>query len=222
MFCWRMVRANLVEALAEIDDLCQRLRYLEMGTLPEGAYGRWCEKCWKGTTEGSLFISMEHAYHHLCFAWNCRAFLEKRVIACSQADYEAWEKLPRRGTRAGGASPTLSPSRRERPSRACSSPGPSRGSGDSGDCQQFQFSIGRPAMREKWLVLFVTRTQPSDIAFAAISASITPIARPDWSSVARIVAAREAACSLNSTTGTNSTRTSMMDSSRFELRIRAP
>ena len=37
MFCWRMIRANLVEALAEIDDLCERLRYLEMGTLPEGA-----------------------------------------------------------------------------------------------------------------------------------------------------------------------------------------
>lgn len=34
MFCWRMIRANLVEALAEIDDLCERLRYLEMGTLP--------------------------------------------------------------------------------------------------------------------------------------------------------------------------------------------
>ena len=94
MFCWRMIRANLVEALAEIDDLCERLRYLEMGTLPEGAYGRWCEKCWKGTTEASLFIAMEHAYHHLCFAWNCRAFPEKRVIACAQADYEAWEKFP--------------------------------------------------------------------------------------------------------------------------------
>ena len=50
MFCWRMIRENLVEALAEIDDLCERLRYLEMGTLPEGAYGRWCEKCWKGTS----------------------------------------------------------------------------------------------------------------------------------------------------------------------------
>jgi hypothetical protein len=94
MFCWRMIRANLVEALVEIDDLCERLRYLEMGTLPEGEYGRWCEKCWKGTTEGSLFISMGHAYHHLCFAWNCRAFPEKRVIACAQADYEAWEKFP--------------------------------------------------------------------------------------------------------------------------------
>ena len=44
MFCWRMIRANLVEALAEIDDLCERLRYLEMGTLPDGEYGRWCEK----------------------------------------------------------------------------------------------------------------------------------------------------------------------------------
>ena len=50
MFCWRMIRANLIEALAEIDDLCERLRYLEMGTLPEGEYGRWCEKCWKGTS----------------------------------------------------------------------------------------------------------------------------------------------------------------------------
>ena len=27
MFCWRMIRENLVEALAEIGDLCERLRY---------------------------------------------------------------------------------------------------------------------------------------------------------------------------------------------------
>ena len=45
MFCWRMIRENLVEALAEIDDLCERLRYLEMGTLPEGEYGRAAVRC---------------------------------------------------------------------------------------------------------------------------------------------------------------------------------
>ena len=27
MFCWRMIRANLAEALAEVDDLGERLRY---------------------------------------------------------------------------------------------------------------------------------------------------------------------------------------------------
>ena len=27
MFCWRMIRANLIEAQAEIGDLCERLRY---------------------------------------------------------------------------------------------------------------------------------------------------------------------------------------------------
>ena len=42
-----MIRMNQAEALAEIDDLCERLRYLEMGTVPEGEYGRWCEKCLK-------------------------------------------------------------------------------------------------------------------------------------------------------------------------------
>ena len=64
-------------------------------------------------------------------------------------------------------------------------------------------------------MLFVTRTQPADSAFAAISASITPIVRPDWSSVARIVAACEAAGSLNSTTGTSSTWQQYISSGRI-------
>ena len=93
--CWAMMRGNFVEANAEISTLIERLKYLETGELPDGGeYGKWLERKWRDTTEFGLFISMEHAYHHLNFGWNCRHFPEKRVIACAERDYRVWEKFP--------------------------------------------------------------------------------------------------------------------------------
>ena len=39
-------------------------------------------------------ISLEHAYHHLNFAWNARNVEEKRAIKCSEKDYKEWSKFP--------------------------------------------------------------------------------------------------------------------------------
>lgn len=93
--CWGMVRANLAEAYGEIRNLCRCLRYLEMGAEPGASgVGSFIEEKWRKTTEGEVFIRMEHAYHHLNFAWNCRAFSEARVKKCAWRDYQEWQRFP--------------------------------------------------------------------------------------------------------------------------------
>lgn len=93
--CWKMIRANLAEAYGEISHLCRRLRYLEMGAEPgTSGFDSVTEERWRETTEGVLFIRMEHAYHHLNFAWNCRAFSEARVKKCAWRDYREWQRFP--------------------------------------------------------------------------------------------------------------------------------
>lgn len=45
-------------------------------------------------TEGELRIGLEHAYHHLNFAWNIRDVDEIRAGECSQEDFVEWSKYP--------------------------------------------------------------------------------------------------------------------------------
>jgi len=44
--------------------------------------------------EVELRIGLEHAYHHLNFAWNIRNVEENRAGECSQEDYVKWSKYP--------------------------------------------------------------------------------------------------------------------------------
>lgn len=39
-------------------------------------------------------VSIEHAYHHLNFAWHIRNENANRVKACSPDDFKAWSKYP--------------------------------------------------------------------------------------------------------------------------------
>ncbi len=39
--------------------------------------------------------SMEHAYHHLNFAWNIRHMGSKRAAKCVRKDFNKWSKYPR-------------------------------------------------------------------------------------------------------------------------------
>ncbi|WP_321532349.1 hypothetical protein [uncultured Desulfuromonas sp.] len=45
-------------------------------------------------TEGELRIALEHAYHHLNYAWNIRNVSEERVGACLQEDFVKWSRYP--------------------------------------------------------------------------------------------------------------------------------
>ena len=48
----------------------------------------------KEYSEVELQIALEHAYHHLNYAWNIRNIEEARAEACSKSDYKAWSKYP--------------------------------------------------------------------------------------------------------------------------------
>ena len=39
-------------------------------------------------------IKLEHAYHHLNFAWNVRKLSEKNYQKMSDADFNEWSKFP--------------------------------------------------------------------------------------------------------------------------------
>jgi hypothetical protein len=45
-------------------------------------------------SEVELRIDLEHAYHHLNFAWNTRNVDEDRVVQCSSQDFQKWSKYP--------------------------------------------------------------------------------------------------------------------------------
>ena len=96
---WRPMLANLVEASGEINRLAERLHYLTFGEAPEdAAYDAeahaYMERK-RPLTECSLFVDLEHAFHHLNWAWNCRHEEEERVWHFSDADAERWGKFPR-------------------------------------------------------------------------------------------------------------------------------
>lgn len=88
------MRASLVEANGELVELDAWLSYLYAGTVPKGWRG--AERIWNRHEFSvlTLYISFEHAYHHINFAWNSRFYPAKRVVACAQRDYRKWERFP--------------------------------------------------------------------------------------------------------------------------------
>lgn len=42
-------------------------------------------------------IKLEHAYHHLNFAWNVRYLTAERTKNMSDADFHEWSKFPAEG-----------------------------------------------------------------------------------------------------------------------------
>ena len=45
-------------------------------------------------SEGELRIALEHAYHHLNYAWHIRNIDEQRAEECSKEDFVVWSKYP--------------------------------------------------------------------------------------------------------------------------------
>ena len=45
-------------------------------------------------SETELMIQLEHAYHHMNFAWHIRSESEKDVIDCAGEKFRKWSKYP--------------------------------------------------------------------------------------------------------------------------------
>ena len=93
---WNVVLFNLCEAHGDARELCAATAYLAEGKASE-EWAEWIEwrkekpgfgPCWFETT-------MEHVYHHVNYAWNCRHAGAERAIRCSERDFNRWEKFPK-------------------------------------------------------------------------------------------------------------------------------
>ena len=84
-----LLEFHVREAAWELDLLLDAIQYAKGGTLREGAVGdeplRW------PLQEGALAASLEHAYHHLNFAWNGRF----KTMREADAQFDWNEKFPR-------------------------------------------------------------------------------------------------------------------------------
>lgn len=78
MLCWKPILSNLAEAWGEINSLESLLDSPDKG--PCG--------------ERRLFHRLEHAYHHLNWAWNCRRTEEDKVWNFSERSAARWTKFP--------------------------------------------------------------------------------------------------------------------------------
>ncbi len=101
---WKPILSNLTEARGELLSTYERLYFLEFGELPEDcrwigetsdyiAYMQKQEKV-NPFDETALFFRLEHAYHHLNWAWNCRRTEEEKVWKSSDRAAARWTRFP--------------------------------------------------------------------------------------------------------------------------------
>ena len=104
---WKPILSNLREALGELSRIHERLYFLEFGELPEDSplasdAGHVADRvAWLKKQEArnsfdaiGLFFALEHAYHHLNWAWNCRRTPEERVWHFTDNDASRWTRFP--------------------------------------------------------------------------------------------------------------------------------
>ena len=101
---WKPILSNLTEARGELLSLCEYLYFLDFGELPEDCH--WIGECSdyiaylqkqemrNPFNELALFVRLEHAYHHLNWAWNCRRTPEERVLNFTDSDASRWNRFP--------------------------------------------------------------------------------------------------------------------------------
>jgi hypothetical protein len=73
---WTTIRGDLSEALDELQKLDARLKARDYPNPVE------------------FQIAMQHAYHHLNFAWNARHVKTSRYANLTDADFEKWGAFP--------------------------------------------------------------------------------------------------------------------------------
>jgi hypothetical protein len=73
---WEFILYNLRDAQEELDRV---IKLAEAGDMDEIDFR----------------VKMEHAYHHLNFAWNIRHVTSKRAAKCVKEDFNEWSKFPK-------------------------------------------------------------------------------------------------------------------------------
>lgn len=48
----------------------------------------------RSLSEGEYLVMLQHAYHHLNFAWNARKFRNSRYAKLSEEEFNEWGKYP--------------------------------------------------------------------------------------------------------------------------------
>ena len=84
-----LLEFHVREAAQELDLLLDAIQCAKDGTRREGAVGD--EPLYWPLQEGALAASLEHAYHHLNFAWNGRF----KTMQEADAQFDRNEKFPR-------------------------------------------------------------------------------------------------------------------------------
>ncbi len=74
---WKTIVYNIAEAREQLEQIEARA------------------KNGKKPSEGELQIMLEHAYHHLNFAWNIRRIPTEKYSKSSDAEFNRWSKFPR-------------------------------------------------------------------------------------------------------------------------------
>ena len=74
---WKVVLDNLNDARLQLEEI---ERSVNDDNKPSGV---------------KLQIKLEHAFHHLCVAWNARSASTKRYSNFSDEDFNEWSKFPK-------------------------------------------------------------------------------------------------------------------------------
>ena len=87
---YELLQFHIREASEELDDLLRRIEF-SMKLPPGVSEGRMNRRKERKLEEGCLKVSLEHAYHHLNFAWNTRTMEPEQA----DAQFVRHEKFPR-------------------------------------------------------------------------------------------------------------------------------
>jgi hypothetical protein len=74
---WRIILYDITEAREQLEEIERRV------------------KNGKAPREGEFQVLLEHAYHHLNFAWNTRHAQTKRYSHLTDEDFNEWSKFPK-------------------------------------------------------------------------------------------------------------------------------
>lgn len=73
---WKIIESNIREAREQLDEIERRISSK------------------KFPSEGELQVMVEHAYHHLNFAWNARRVTTKQYRKLTDEEFNRWGKNP--------------------------------------------------------------------------------------------------------------------------------
>lgn len=79
-----LIISNLRESICSLETITEGLKTgFVFGRTRPLTYG-----------ESNFRVDLEHAYHHMNFAWHIRNVSHARAVKCAQDDFEVWSKFP--------------------------------------------------------------------------------------------------------------------------------